>query len=45
LPGAAARLGAIHANLIDRLAEVKEQGWLSEVAAIETTLASADLRL
>lgn len=35
----------IHANLIDRLAEAKKQGWLGEVAAIETALAAADQKL
>jgi 2C-methyl-D-erythritol 2,4-cyclodiphosphate synthase len=39
------RLEEIHANLVDRLAEAKEQGWLGEVAAIETTLAAADQKL
>ncbi len=39
------RLESIHANLIDRLDEAKEQGWLGEVAAIETTLASAEQKL
>ena len=36
------RLEEIHANLVDRLQEAKEQGWLGEVAAIETTLAAAN---
>ncbi len=35
----------IHANLVDRLEEAKEQGWLGEVAAIETTLAAAEQKL
>jgi hypothetical protein len=39
------RLEEIHANLFDRLQEAKEQGWLGEVAAIETTLAAADQKL
>jgi hypothetical protein len=39
------RLEEIHANLIDRLAEAKEQGWLGEVAAIETTMAAAAQKL
>jgi hypothetical protein len=40
------RLEAIHTNLIDRLHEAKEQGWLGEVAAIETTTtAAADQKL
>jgi len=33
------------ANLIDRLQEAKEQGWLGEVAAIEASLAAAELKL
>jgi hypothetical protein len=40
-----ARLEGIHANLLDRLHEAKEQGWLGEVAAIETTLAAATQKL
>jgi len=39
------RLEEIHANLGGRLQEVKEQGWLGEVAAIETTLAAAAQKL
>jgi hypothetical protein len=39
------RLKGIHANLIDRLREAKEQGWLGEVAAIETTIAAAAQKL
>jgi len=39
------RLEAIHANLIDRLQEANEQGWLGEVAAIETTMAAAAQKL
>lgn len=39
------RLEEIHANLIDRLQEAKEQGWLGEVAAIETTLAATTQKL
>jgi hypothetical protein len=39
------RLEGIHANLVDRLAEAKEQGWLGEVAAIETTMAAAAQKL
>ncbi|MFD8781024.1 hypothetical protein [Kitasatospora sp. NPDC059599] len=33
------RLQEIHANVIDRLQEAKDQGSLGEVSAIETTLA------
>jgi hypothetical protein len=39
------RLEEIHANLVDRLAEAKEQGWLGEAAAIETTMAAAAQKL
>ena len=39
------RLEEIHVNLVDRLAEAKEQGWLGEVAAIETTMAAAAQKL
>jgi len=39
------RLEEIHANLIDRLQEAKEQGWLGEVAAIEASLAAAEQKL
>ncbi|WP_158854624.1 hypothetical protein [Saccharothrix deserti] len=35
------RLEEIHANLVDRLEEAKQQGRLGEVTAIETTLAAA----
>jgi hypothetical protein len=35
------RLEQIHANLGGRLQEAKDQGWLGEVTAIETTLAAA----
>ncbi|WP_327724317.1 hypothetical protein [Streptomyces europaeiscabiei] len=35
----------IHANLLDRLQEAKEQGWLGEVAAIEASLAAAEQKL
>ena len=40
-----ARPEGIRANLVDRLDEAKEQGWLDEVAAIETTLAAAAQKL
>jgi hypothetical protein len=36
-------LEEIHANLVDRLQEAKDQGWLGEVAAIETTMVAAAL--
>jgi hypothetical protein len=39
------RLEGIHANLLDRLEEAKEQGWLGEVAAIEATRAAAEQKL
>jgi hypothetical protein len=44
-PAQMPRLEEIHANLGDRLREAKEQGWLGEVAAIETTLAAAAQKL
>ena len=39
------RLEEIHANLLGRLEEARNQGWLGEVAAIETTLAAAAQKL
>jgi len=39
------RLEEIHANLLERLQEAREQGWLGEVAAIQTTLAAAGQKL
>ena len=39
------RLEEIRANLGDRLQAAKEQGWLGEVAAIETTMAAAGQKL
>jgi hypothetical protein len=44
-PAQMPRLERIHANLIDRLREAKEQGWLGEVAAIETTMVAAAQKL
>ncbi len=44
-PAQMPRLEQIHANLADRLQEAKDQGWLGEVAAIETTLAAAAQKL
>jgi len=44
-PAQRPRLEEIHANLLDRLQEAREQGWLGEVAAIETTLAAAAQKL
>jgi hypothetical protein len=38
-------LEEIHTNLVDRIQEAKEQGWLGEVAAIETSVAAAALKL
>ncbi|MFD5574955.1 hypothetical protein [Streptomyces cadmiisoli] len=32
-------------NLLDRLQEAKEQGWLGKVAAIEASLAAAEQKL
>jgi hypothetical protein len=39
------RLEEIRANLAARLQEARDQGWLGEVAAIETTLAAAGQKL
>jgi hypothetical protein len=39
------RLEEIRANLLDRLQEAKEQGWLGEIAAIEASLAAAKQKL
>ena len=44
-PAQMPRLEEIRANLGDRLREAKEQGWLGEVAAIETTMAAAGQKL
>ncbi|AEM88618.1 integrase family protein (plasmid) [Streptomyces violaceusniger Tu 4113] len=44
-PAQMPRLQEIHANLIDRLQEARDQGWLGEVVAIETTLAAAAQKL
>ena len=44
-PAQMSRLDEIHANLTDRLEEAKQQGWLGEVAAIETTMAAAAQKL
>jgi hypothetical protein len=44
-PAQIPRLEAIQANLVERLREAREQGWLGEVAAIETTIAAARHKL
>ena len=44
-PAQLPRLEEIRGNLVDRLHEAKDQGWLGEVAAIETTLAAANQKL
>jgi hypothetical protein len=44
-PAQMPRLEEIRANLADRLQEAKDQGWLGEVAAIETTMAAAAQKL
>jgi len=44
-PAQIPRLEEISANLGDRLQEAREQGWLGEVAAIETTLGAAGQKL
>jgi len=44
-PAQMPRLEEIRTNLADRLQEARDQGWLGEVAAIETTLAAAAQKL
>ncbi len=44
-PAQMPRLEEIRANLTDRLQEARDQRWLGEVAAIETTLAAAAQKL
>lgn len=44
-PAQLPRLKEIHTNLLDRLHEAKEHGWLGEVAEIETTMAAAQQKL
>ena len=44
-PAQIPRLEEIHTNLGARLEEAREQGWLGEVAAIETTLTAAAQKL
>lgn len=44
-PAQMPRLEEIHANLLDRLSEAQEQGWLGEVAAIEASIAAAGQKL
>jgi hypothetical protein len=44
-PAQAPRLQEVRANLLDRLHEATEHGWLGEVAAIETSIAAADRKL
>ena len=44
-PAQIPRLEEIYANLGGRLQEARDQGWLGEVAAIETTLAAARQKL
>jgi len=39
------RLEEIRANLIERLQEAKEHGWLGEVAAVEASLTAAESKL
>jgi hypothetical protein len=39
------RLNEIRANLLERMQEAKDQGWLGEVAAIEASLAAADRKM
>ena len=44
-PAQMPRLEEIHINLLDRLSEAQEQGWLGEVAAIEASIAAAGQKL
>ncbi|WP_207757404.1 tyrosine-type recombinase/integrase [Nonomuraea cypriaca] len=44
-PAQMPRLQEIHTNLLDRLNEANEQGWLGEVAAIQASLAAAEQKL
>jgi hypothetical protein len=44
-PAQMPRLEEIRGNLGDRLQEAKDQGWLGEVAAIETTMTAAAQKL
>jgi hypothetical protein len=44
-PAQMPRLEEIHANLVDRLGEARQHGWLGEVAAIETSMAAAQQKL
>jgi hypothetical protein len=44
-PAQMPRLEEIRTNLVARLQEAKDQGWLGEVAAIETTMAAATQKL
>jgi Phage integrase family len=44
-PAQMPRLQQIRANLLDRLREAEEQGWLGEVDAIQASLAAAEQKL
>jgi hypothetical protein len=44
-PAQQARLEAIAANLLDRLTDARQQGWLGEVAGIEVSIAAAEQKL
>jgi hypothetical protein len=44
-PARLPRLKEIRANLLDRMHEAKDHGWLGKVAAIEASLAAADRKL
>ena len=44
-PAQIPRLEEIHTNLVARIEEAQQQGWLGEVAAIETTMAAATQKL
>jgi len=44
-PAQMPRLQQIRANLLDRLREAEEQGWLGEIDAIQASLAAAEQKL
>ncbi|BCB84795.1 hypothetical protein [Phytohabitans suffuscus] len=44
-PAQLPRLKGIRVNLLERMKEAKDHGWLGEVAAIEASLAAADRKL
>ncbi|MEY9969576.1 hypothetical protein ABIA33_007665 [Streptacidiphilus sp. MAP12-16] len=44
-PAERPRLAEIRDNLIDRIGEAKDEGWLGEVEGLETSLAGAEEKL